>query len=105
MNDDYKIIDTRTSEDFKKSTFSGYKKRDVYNVLYKSMDTKKVENACNWITECICSSYIEESWSNLLIYAFKTVNINNPTLPSFLYNKNSLFYNIYDLFFFIELMV
>ena len=39
MNDDYKIIDTRT--DFSKSTFSGYKKRDVYNVLYKSMDTKK----------------------------------------------------------------
>jgi len=96
MNDDYKIIDTRTNEDFKKSTFSGYKKRDVYNVLYKSMDTKKAENACNWITECICSSYIEESWSNLLIYAFKTVNINNPTLPCFLYNKNSLFYNIYD---------
>ena len=53
MNDEYKIIDTRTNEDFKKSTFSGYKKRDVYNVLYKSMDTKKVENACNWITECV----------------------------------------------------
>ena len=88
MNDDYKIIDTRTSEDFKKSTFSGYKKRDVYNVLYKSMDTRKVENACNWITECICSSYIEESWFNLLIYAFKTVNINNPTLPCFLYPLN-----------------
>ncbi len=94
MNDDYKIIDTRT--DFSKSTFSGYKKRDVYNVLYKSMDTKKVENSCHWITECICSSYIEESWNNLLLYGFKTVNINNPTLPNFLYKQNMIFYNIYD---------
>ena len=37
MNDDYKIIDTRTSEDFKKSTFSGYKKTDVYNTLFKRL--------------------------------------------------------------------
>ena len=94
MNDEYIIIDTR--DDFKKMTFSGYKKRDVYIVLNKSMETKKVENANNWITECICSLYMEELWTNLLLFAFKIININNPGLPVYLYNQNMIFYNIYN---------
>jgi len=94
MDNKYTIIDNR--DNFKKLTFSGYKKRDVYMVLNKSMETKKVENTNNWITECICSLYIEELWNNLLLFAFKIININNPSLPVFLYNKNMLFYNIYN---------
>ena len=94
MDDEYTIIDNRGC--FKKTTFSGYKKLDVYMVLNKSMETKKVENTNNWITECICSLYIEELWNNLLLFAFKIININNPSLPLFLYNKNMIFYNIYN---------
>ena len=44
MNDEYKIIDTRTSEDFKKSTFSGYKKRDVYRRKLLRADTNAALN-------------------------------------------------------------
>jgi hypothetical protein len=96
MNESYKIIDNRTSDKFKKITFSGYKKIDVFNALFKSIESKKIENACNWITEIICSGYIEEIWNKLLIYSFDTININNPKLPNFLYKKNTIFYNIYN---------
>ena len=96
MNDEYLIIDIRNLEDLKKKTFSGYKKKDVFNVLNKSMETNKIENMCNWIGECICSLYIVELWNHLILFASKIVNINNPLLPNILYKNNILFYNIYN---------
>ena len=35
MDDKYKIIDNRKSDKLKKTTFSGYKKTDVFNALLK----------------------------------------------------------------------
>ena len=96
MDDKYKIIDNRKSDTFKKTTLSGYKKTDIFNALFKSIGAKKIENACNWITEAICSGYIEDSWNKLLLYASDTITINSPKLPNYLYKKNILFYNIYN---------
>lgn len=96
MNDKYLIIDNRLNDKFKKTTFSGYKKNDVYYALFKSIEAKKIENACNWCAELLCSGYIEELWNKLIIYSSKVININNPKLPNFLYKKNIIFYNIYE---------
>jgi len=94
MDNDYLIIDTRIIDDFKKTTFSGYKKKDVFIVLFKSIETKKIENACNWLTECLCSGYLEETWQKLLCFSSNIITINNPNLPNYLYKKNVLLYNI-----------
>ena len=94
MNDNYKIIDTRLSESFKTITFSGYKKTEVYKILFKSIESGKIENACNWATECICSGYMNELWQKLIIYCCISISINNPTLYNFLYKKNIYFNNI-----------
>ena len=67
MNKEYEIIDTRGIKSFKKETFSGYKKADVIKTLLKSIDSKKVENASNWLVECIVSGYIIDVWEKLLI--------------------------------------
>jgi hypothetical protein len=96
MNDKYLIQDTRMYENFSKISFSGYKKTDVMNVLLKSIETKKIENTCNWVAECLCSGYIENCWEKILLYASSVISINNPLLPFYLYKKNILFYNIYD---------
>lgn len=96
MDDKFIIIDNRLNDKFNKITFSGYKKTDVFNALFKSIDTNKLENAYNWTTELICSGYIEELWGKLIIYSCNVININNPTLFYFLYKKNILFYNIFD---------
>ena len=95
MDNKYIINDSRILKNFKESTFCGYKKTDVMNVLFKSIDSNKIENACNWITECIISGYIFVVWEKLLLYAFKTVHINNPKLPFYLLNKNEILYNQY----------
>tara|TARA_B110001469_G_C9612507_1_gene304748 strand:+ start:365 stop:1459 length:1095 start_codon:yes stop_codon:yes gene_type:complete len=96
MDNKYLIVDTRDIDDYNKLSFSGYKKNDVLNVLLKSIETKKIENTCNWVTECICSGYIELCWEKMLLYASDVISINNPSLPNYLYKKNILFYNIYN---------
>ena len=46
MDSGYEIIDNRLPETLRKSTFSGYKKTDVYNILFLSIENGKIENAC-----------------------------------------------------------
>lgn len=94
MITEYQIIDTRSINNFKKETFSGYKKIDVFKTLFKSIESKKIENSCNWLIECIISGYIFELWEKLILYSIKVININNPNLPNLLYKKNTLFNNI-----------
>ena len=93
MDPKYQINDTRLLNDFKDCTFCGFKKSDVFNTLFKNIDKNMIENACNWITECIVSGYSLVIWDKLLIYAFKTIHINNPFLPQYLLNKTQILYN------------
>ena len=93
MNNDFIIIDSRELSDLKKKSFCGYKKKDVFNILIKSIETNKIENACNWITECILSGYIMDIWEKLIQVSSKIININSPNLPLFLDIKNNYFFN------------
>lgn len=94
MDVEYQIIDNRLPGTLKQSTFSGYKKTDVYNILFQSIETGKTENACNWLTECLCSGYFVELWEKLIIFSCDIVSINNPKLAHHLYKKNNLLNNI-----------
>ena len=87
MNSNYLINDSRLLIDFKDKTFSGYKKTDLFNILFKCIDKNKIESACNWITECLISGYTLTIFEKLIIYSCKVVHINNPRLPHFLYKR------------------
>ena len=78
----YLINDTRKPELFRKTTFSGYLKKDVFNTLFKKIDEGKIPEVCLWSTECICSGYIDELWDRIIIYYSKFININSPFLPT-----------------------
>ncbi len=93
MNETYLIIDTRTVDSFKHKTFSGYKKNDVMSMVFKSIEGKKIETACNWATECILSGYAVTLWEKILHFASKIIHINNPKLPTYLLKKNMILYN------------
>ena len=93
MNEKYLIVDKRNLNDFKEKTFSGYKKKDVITTLFKSIEKNKIEEACNWITECILSGYTKIVWEKLIIFSSKIIHINNPNLPYFLLRKNKIFHN------------
>ena len=88
------INDTRGLEKFKIETFCGYKKSEVIKVLFKCIDSKKYEESCNWLVECIISGYTINIWEKLCLYASKYIHINNPNLPIYIYKKNILFNNI-----------
>jgi len=89
----YFINDDRPSDSFRKKTFSGFKKNDIINAVLKSIEAKKVENACFWTTECILSGYSLTLWEKLVNFSGKIIHINNPNLPHYLYRKNLVFNN------------
>jgi hypothetical protein len=96
MNKDFIIIDPRPLEAFKDSTFSGFKKRDVYNKLFRTVEEGKIEESCYWCTECICSGYSIELFEKLIIHNSKVTHINSPKLPEFLWRKYNSFLSSFD---------
>lgn len=93
MNEIYKINDNRLLDNFKTKTFSGFKKNDVLNIIFKSIENKKLENACHWTTECIISGYTLQLWDKIINFSSKIIHINNPCLPHYIYRKNYVFCN------------
>ena len=59
----------------------------------KSIESKKIENACHWTCECMVSGYSLKLWEKLLNFSAKIIHINNPKLPYYLYRKNLVFMN------------
>ena len=93
MNEEYSIIENRSIDLFKQKTFSGYKKNDVLTMVLKSIEAKKIENACNWTTECIISGYSLSLWEKLIQFSSKVIHINNAKLPTYLLKKNTILFN------------
>jgi hypothetical protein len=90
------ITDPRPLEAFKDKSFSDFKKRDVYSALIKSIETRKIENACYWITECLVSGYTLDIIEKLLLFHSKIIHINSPNLPLYLNRKYVTFLKSID---------
>ena len=86
------INDVRTIKQFKNATFSNYKKSDVKKELIQSIYNHKIEEACYWISEFICSGQLIDAWDTILLimsklfdciinkgvhYCNTTINTNN----------------------------
>lgn len=93
MDDKYLIDDKRLTINFKDKTFSGFRKNDVFQTIFKSIESKKIESSCHWVTECILSGYTIQLWEKLMLFSSKVVNINNPLLPAYTLKKNKIFMN------------
>ena len=96
ISDTCKIIDSRTLKDFKTQTFGGYNINKASLALDKSISEEKLEPALHWALQLFLSGIINPLWSKLITVASKNINIYNPTLPEFLYNKNQQWQSIVD---------
>mgnify|MGYP001360438121 CR=1 FL=1 len=83
MNDN-EINDKRKNNEFKGGSFSGYKKSDVVKTLIKSFEDNKIEDACYWSGELICSCHYIDLWEVIILYMSKHIHLANPKLAIYI---------------------
>ena len=94
----YLVEDTRPQQDFRVKTISGYKVTDVQNAFKKSLTDSRLEEACHWGIELLCSGYIHKIFNCLFNIFTKNIYTNNPLLAEKLLIRFEFFVNIKNLF-------
>ena len=94
ISDVIRINDSRMIKDFKDQVFGGYKLSAASAALDKALLEDKVEPALHWGLQLLLSGTVQPLWNKLITFACKVINIYNPALPEFLYNKNQAWLKI-----------
>jgi hypothetical protein len=88
------INDIRSSTDFSGISFSGYKKTEVKKQFIENMMKGKIEPACHWSAELICSGHFGDVWECIFYYVGKYIHIGNPKIAIYLDKRYNVFRNI-----------
>ena len=96
ISENCRITDIRQIKDFKDQSFGGYNILQASSALEKALIEDKLEPALHWALQLFLSGIINSLWTKLINFASKNINIYNPSIPEFIYNKNLQWQSIVD---------
>jgi hypothetical protein len=88
------INDVRGMNDFSGITFSKYSRSAVKKELTENILKGRIEPACNWSAELICSGHFADLWEVILFIIGKYIHIGNPKISIYVESRYNVFRNI-----------